>query len=370
MNSTEMPSSASAATRRWISALAPTSMPRVGSSSSSSLGAVSSQRASSTFCWFPPDSVADDRLGIGGADVEGLHVAVGELGLLASRDRSRPAASRLHRQDDVGADAEVADQAFGAPVLGGVGDAVGEGDAWVAQPYRLTIDRHLAAVGAVGAEQQAGGLGASRSEQAGHADHLTDAHLEVERGDARLAAEPGGLQERRGRAASAVSCTSVFEGVEHGELAADHLRHELEPGELGREVLADQAAVAQHGDAIGDAIHLIEEVGDEHHRHAGRPHPIDHLEQLVDLAASRLEVGSSRISTRASTSIARAIDTSCCTAIECDSSGDAGSMSRCSFSSTSVVRRRIAGQSMRPKRRRGSRPSIVFSATRQVGRRG
>ena len=50
---------------------------------------------------------------------------------------------------------------------------------------------------------------------------------------------------------------------------------------------------------------------------------------------SRLEVGSSRISTRASTSVARAIDTSCCTAIECDSSGDAGSMSRCSLSSTS-----------------------------------
>ena len=40
----------------YISCLAPTSMPRVGSSSISSLGLVASHLASSTFCWLPPDS--------------------------------------------------------------------------------------------------------------------------------------------------------------------------------------------------------------------------------------------------------------------------------------------------------------------------
>ena len=40
----------------WISALAPTSMPRVGSSRISSFGFIASQRASSTFCWLPPES--------------------------------------------------------------------------------------------------------------------------------------------------------------------------------------------------------------------------------------------------------------------------------------------------------------------------
>ena len=55
-------------------------------------------------------------------------------------------------------------------------------------------------------------------------------------------------------------------------------------GSSAVEVLADEAAVAQHGDAVGDAVHLVEEVGDEQHGHAGRPHPLDDLEELVDLA--------------------------------------------------------------------------------------
>ena len=37
-----------------ISALAPTSMPRVGSSSSNTRGSVSSALQSTTFCWLPP----------------------------------------------------------------------------------------------------------------------------------------------------------------------------------------------------------------------------------------------------------------------------------------------------------------------------
>ena len=81
-----------------------------------------------------------------------------------------------------------------------------------------------------------------------------------------------------------VSCTSCSRASRTASSRPIIFDDQLEPGELGGEVLADEAAVAQHGDAIGDAVHLIEEVGDEHHRHAGRPHPLDHLEQLVDLA--------------------------------------------------------------------------------------
>ena len=50
-----MPSAASCATSLWICALAPMSMPRVGSSRMSSRGFVTSQRARSTFCWLPPE---------------------------------------------------------------------------------------------------------------------------------------------------------------------------------------------------------------------------------------------------------------------------------------------------------------------------
>ena len=43
-------------TRRWMSALDPTSTPCVGSSSTSTRGVQRNQRAITTFCWLPPDS--------------------------------------------------------------------------------------------------------------------------------------------------------------------------------------------------------------------------------------------------------------------------------------------------------------------------
>ena len=50
-----MPSWASSSMRAWTSALAPTSMPRVGSSRMRTLGLSASHLASATFCWLPPD---------------------------------------------------------------------------------------------------------------------------------------------------------------------------------------------------------------------------------------------------------------------------------------------------------------------------
>ena len=55
--STARPLLASSEISRWTSDLAPTSMPRVGSSMISSFGSVASHFASTTFCWLPPDSV-------------------------------------------------------------------------------------------------------------------------------------------------------------------------------------------------------------------------------------------------------------------------------------------------------------------------
>ena len=51
----DLPSSARSSTSCWISALVPTSMPRVGSSMISTLGLVDSHLASTTFCWLPPE---------------------------------------------------------------------------------------------------------------------------------------------------------------------------------------------------------------------------------------------------------------------------------------------------------------------------
>ncbi len=49
------PRSARSAMIRWTSALAATSMPRVGSSSTRMRGLVASHFARTTFCWFPPE---------------------------------------------------------------------------------------------------------------------------------------------------------------------------------------------------------------------------------------------------------------------------------------------------------------------------
>src|ERR671919_238366 len=56
MSTTAAPWSASARIRRWISSIAPTSTPRVGSSKITTRASPASALASTTFCWFPPDS--------------------------------------------------------------------------------------------------------------------------------------------------------------------------------------------------------------------------------------------------------------------------------------------------------------------------
>src|SRR5262245_29449221 len=78
--------------------------------------------------------------------------------------------------------------------------------------------------------------------------------------------------------------------------------------------------------------------------------------------ASKLDVGSSRISTRASTATARAMATSCCTAIGWLPSADPGSMCKPMRDNSSAARARIARPSIEPNRR-GSRPRRMFSAT-------
>ncbi|MNL06784.1 hypothetical protein D3C87_1274320 [compost metagenome] len=54
MTITPTPSRASSLIWRWISAFAPTSTPRVGSSRKTTCGSTDSIFASATFCWLPP----------------------------------------------------------------------------------------------------------------------------------------------------------------------------------------------------------------------------------------------------------------------------------------------------------------------------
>ena len=69
----------------------------------------------------------------------------------------------------------------------------------------------------------------------------------------------------------------------HGDLrrrATEHLLHEVDAQQFLGEVLADEHAVAQHGDAVADLVDLVEKVRDEEDRHSALLELADHPEQL------------------------------------------------------------------------------------------
>ena len=72
--------------------------------------------------------------------------------------------------------------------------------------------------------------------------------------------------------------------VHVAQRAADHQADGAVARHLGGRRRGDQLPVAQHGDAIGDAVDLVHAMADEHHRHALPAQVVDHGEQPVDLA--------------------------------------------------------------------------------------
>ena len=102
------------------------STPRVGSLSSSTFGSVASQRAITTFCWLPPDSVVIGVLGIAELDPQAVDV------LLHARARARvgqqPAAPvALKRRDaEVLADRLGLEERLGAALARDVGDVLAD----------------------------------------------------------------------------------------------------------------------------------------------------------------------------------------------------------------------------------------------------
>ena len=97
MSRTPSPCAASSSMSAWISALAPTSMPRVGSSSSSTFGCRQSIRASSTFCWLPPDSSRTRWSGLEILIRSRRDEGVDELVAGAARRRTRPGSAAAGR---------------------------------------------------------------------------------------------------------------------------------------------------------------------------------------------------------------------------------------------------------------------------------
>ena len=181
MRTTARPLPASSLTSAWISALAPTSMPRVGSSRMSSRG----------------------RRGEHAGQQDLLLVAARELGellvgpevLMRSRSMSSSAMRRssvpMRRprrasrgrivERDVVLHREGGDDALGLAVLGDEGDAGRDGRARGAAPDLVALDRDRAGIERLRAEDRLGRGGAPGAQQAGQADHLApvDRHVDV-----------------------------------------------------------------------------------------------------------------------------------------------------------------------------------------------
>ena len=77
------------------------------------------------------------------------------------------------------------------------------------------------------------------------------------------------------------------------ELAAHHGRNQRGLRQFRRDVFADQAAVAQHRDAIRNGVDLIEEMGYEQDGHAAAAQPLHHGKQFTHLIL--VETGSGLI---------------------------------------------------------------------------
>ena len=133
----------------------------------------------------------------------------------------------------------------------------------------LAAHLERAGVGGVGAEEQAGELGAAGAEQAGDADDLAVVQTSRSIGSsAPLRPSPSAL--RIGVAGRGRSRGSAARGRwsrarrARGRSSARSARC----GRVGDQVLADQLAVAQDRHAVGDLVDLVEEVRDEHDRDA------------------------------------------------------------------------------------------------------
>ena len=150
---------------------------------------------------------------------------------------------------------------------------------------RFPSSDELPGVGTVGAEEQARKLRSSRSQQSCQSDDLAAVQREVERRDRPLSADRCGFEHGRRRLERIQGHTRLpFERFERLDLPAEHPGDELDPAQLGLRPLADQLAVPQNGDAVGDLEDLVQEVRDEHDRDPlGRQLP-DQVEEPLDLA--------------------------------------------------------------------------------------
>ena len=210
-----LPRAASSRSAAWTARLAPTSMPRVGSSISSTSGSRSSQRPSSAFCWLPPLS-SSTRCSIDSLRIANwLRIASAAVVSRRPSIQPRPGEGRQRRQRQVGAQRLRQAQALRLAILRHQADA---GRARRRAAARIGERRAVAAatapaVGRSAPKMARSVLAPSRSDETGQAEDLAVADLEADvaqQAPARQALDaqrdrPGGARRVRDRVQHALA---------------------------------------------------------------------------------------------------------------------------------------------------------------------
>ena len=233
---------------RWISALAPTSMPRVGSSMMRMRGSVASHLPSTTFCWLPPESwpttCSGPRARMPSCLIEAARAQRprAEVDEDAAGDAARATASETFSRDG-----HRPDQALQAAILGHIGDAE---VARLPRRWRSLTGWPSSSIVARGrrrdAEDRQRELGAAGADEAGDAEDLAAPELE---GDV---ADP--VAEARGRVTSRTVSPIFGSGlgnrwsISRPTIIATSVCSLTSAIGAG----ADQRAVAQHRHAVGE----------------------------------------------------------------------------------------------------------------------
>ena len=144
MSTTARPSSASSLTSAWISALAPTSMPRVGSSRMSSFGADREHPRQQHLLLVAARQLRDLLVATRCLDPQARDELLGD-GVLGLAGRTPSAPAGQDRQRDVVLHGQVGHDALGLAVLGDERDARRDGRTHGSAADRLPSDRDLPA---------------------------------------------------------------------------------------------------------------------------------------------------------------------------------------------------------------------------------
>ena len=193
-------------------------------------------------------------------------------------DHRPPAAARQRRQRDVVPDRHQRHEAVGAPVFGHHPDAEPHGVGRAFDAHGLPADADLAPLRRRQSEKRGGHLAAACAHQPGQPQNLPAPEL---KGHAAVRARP---RQVAGREEAFADVRRAYAHASAGELASDHQRDQPPLVQLGGGRRGHVAAVAQHGDAVGDSEDLVHLVRDVDDRGSARLKRADRREQRLRLA--------------------------------------------------------------------------------------